>query len=87
MPYESYAESVRAVVVQHGIEVVSLDRLKELVLVHRQKADLLRPDDFEFMKGSMTDRKWEHRTRSALIELRRNGECALIDRAKYRFFL
>ncbi len=87
MPDESYAESVRVVVVENGIEVAALDKVKQLVLVHRQKFNLLRPDDFELMKGSKTDKKWEHRTRAALMELRRNGECALIGRAKYRFFL
>lgn len=87
MPGESYAESLRNIVIRNGVEVATLDRIKELVLLHRQKHDLLRPDDMEPTKGSKSDRKWEHRVRSALIELRRNGECALIDRAKYRFFL
>ena len=87
MAQESYAESVRAVVVEGGIEVASLDRIKEIVLVYRQKHNLLRPDDFELMKGSKTDKKWEHRVRAALMELRRNGECALIGRAQYRFFI
>ena len=87
MPGESYAESVRAVVVKSGLEVATLDKVKEMVLVYRQKSNMLRPDDMELMKGSKTDRKWEHRVRAALMDLRRNGECALIGRAKYRFFL
>lgn len=87
MPDESYAESVRAVVIAAGIEVAPLDKIKEMVLLYRQRNDLLRPDDFELMKGSKTDKKWEHRVRAALMDLRRNGECALIGRAKYRFFL
>ena len=87
MPGESYAESVRAAVIKNGVEVAPLDNIKEMVLVYRQKSNMLRPDDMELMKGSKTDRKWEHRVRAALMELRRNGECALIGRAKYRFFL
>jgi chromosome condensin MukBEF MukE localization factor len=87
MPDESYAESVRAVIIRSGAEVATLDKIKEMVLVHRQKHNLLRPDDMEFTRSSKSDKKWEHRVRAALMELRRNGECALIGRAKYRFFL
>jgi hypothetical protein len=87
MPDESYAESVRAVIIENGIEVATLGRIKELVLVHRQRRKLLRPDDMEPTRSVETDLRWEHRVRSALMELRRNGECALIGRAKYRFFL
>ena len=84
---ESYAESIRAVVVKDGMEVATLDKKKETVLLHRQRCNLLRPDDLKLTKGSKTDTKWELRVRAALMELRRNGECALIGRAKYRFFL
>ena len=77
---ESYAESVRAVVVEQRIEVASLARLKELVLLRRQQRNLLEPDALE-------DRKWESRVRGALQQMRRGGECALIDSAKYRFFI
>ena len=84
---EAYAESIREVVLENGIEVATLDKLKELTLVHRQKCNLLRPDDFDVAKGSKTDKRWEQRTRSAIMTLRRNGEAALIDRAKYRFFI
>ena len=87
MPDESYAESVRVAIIKNGIEVATLDKIKELVLVHRQKSSLLSPEDMELTKSSKTDRKWEHRVRAALMELRRNGEAALIGRAKYRFFL
>jgi len=84
---ESYAESMRAIIIESGTEVAGLDKIKEMVLLYRQKQDLIRPDDFELMKGSRTDRMWEHRVRAALMDLRRSGECALIGRAKYRFFL
>lgn len=87
MPDESYAESIRVVVIKNGTEVATLDKIKEMVLVHRQKCSILRPDDMECTKSSKSDRKWEHRVRAALMELRRNGECALIGRAKYRFFI
>jgi hypothetical protein len=87
MPDESYAESIRVVVIKSGIEVCTLDKVKELVLVHRQKCNLLQPDDMELTKSSKSDRRWKHRVRAALMELRRNGECTLIGRAKYRFFL
>ncbi len=84
---ESYAESVREVVIVAAVEVASLDKLKELTLVHRQRHSLLRPDDFDPVGGSNTDKKWEGRVRSALMTLRRNGEAALIGRGKYRFFI
>ena len=84
---ESYAQSVRAVVLRQGIEVAALDKIKESVLVHRQAKSLLRPDDFDSAKHPKSDKKWEQRLRSALMTLRRNGEAALIGRAKYRFFI
>lgn len=82
---EPYAESIRKVVLEFELEVATLDRLKELTLFHRQKCNLLHPDDFEIAKSG--GKKWEGRIRSALMTLRRNGEAALIGRAKYRFFI
>lgn len=82
---ESYAESIRKIVLENNIAVVTLDKLKELTLIHRQEHGLLRPDDLEVTKSG--GKKWEGRTRSAIMTLRRNGEAALIDRAKYRFFI
>lgn len=87
MKDESYAESVRKVVAAENIEVATLDRLKELTLVHRQKSGLLCPDDMAKAPKRSNERKWQGRVRAALMELRRNGEAALIDRAKYRFFI
>jgi len=87
MKDESYADSLRKVVVAEKIEVATLDKLKELVLVHRQKSSLLCPDDMAAVKGRKGEHRWAGRVRSALMILRRNGEAALIGRAKYRFFL
>ncbi len=87
MADESYAESLRAAIIESGTEVASLDKVKELVLAYRRSNNLVRPDDFELMKDSKTDLKWEHRVRAALMDLRKRGECALVGRAKYRFFL
>lgn len=87
MADENYAESIRTVVIKNRIEVASLKKIKELVLLHRRQNSLIRPDDMELCKGSKSDRRWEHRVRSALRQLRKSGECALIDRAKYRFFI
>jgi len=84
---ESYADSVRKAVMENNIEVATLDKLKEVTLVHRQHHGLLRPDDMGTVKHSKTDKRWESRMCSALMTLRRNGEAALIGRAKYRFFL
>jgi hypothetical protein len=87
MAQENYAESIRTVVIKNKIEVASLAKIKELVLLHRRQNNLVSPNDMELCKGSKTDRRWEHRVRSALRQLRKSGECALIDRAKYRFFI
>ena len=87
MSGESYAESIRKIVIENGVEVATLERIKEMVLLHRQRNNLLRPDDFNPTRSSKTDKIWEHRTRSALKALRHSGEAALIDRARYRFFL
>ncbi|MFH1423283.1 MAG: hypothetical protein ABIH42_11305 [Planctomycetota bacterium] len=84
---ESYAESIRNIVIKNKIEVASLAKIKELVVIHRQQNNLVTPDDMKLCKDSKSDKKWEHRVRSALRQLRKSGECALIDKAKYRFFI
>ena len=77
---ESYADSVRAVVKEQQIEVATLARMKELVFLRRQQGNLFEIDALE-------RRKRESRVRGALQQMRRAGECALIDKAKYRFFI
>ena len=77
---ESYADSVRAVVKEQRIEVATLARMKELVFLRRQQGNLFEIDDLE-------RRKRESRVRGALQQMRRCGECALIDKEKYRFFI
>lgn len=84
---ESYAESIRRVVVRNQIEVSSIEKIQELVLLHRQQVGLLRPDDLDCCKGSRTQKRWQNRVRSGLGQLRQSGECALIGKAKYRFFI
>lgn len=87
MTKESYSDSIRKVVAENNIEVATIAKLKELVLIHRQKHSLLQPDDFELVSIGRTDKRYEQRTRSALTTLRHNGEAALIGRGKYRFFI
>ena len=82
---DSYAESVRQVVIEQRIEVASLERLKELTLLQRQKKNLIVETDMNEIPGSR--KRWDSRVRAALRQLRKSGECALIERAKYRFFI
>jgi|GEM_PF-2003666 hypothetical protein len=87
MSEESYIQSLRAVVAENNIEVAQLKRLQELVFLRRQNLGILRDDDNERMAGGKGSLRWQHRVRSALRALRKNGEAVLIGRALYRFLI
>ncbi|MCX7704102.1 MAG: hypothetical protein N2234_08425 [Planctomycetota bacterium] len=84
---ESYIQSLRAAVVENNIEVAQLKRLQELVYERRRRLGLLRADDNEKMSGGKGSLRWQHRVRSALLAMCKTGECVLIGRALYRFFI
>ncbi|MBN1215718.1 MAG: hypothetical protein JXA99_09815 [Candidatus Lokiarchaeota archaeon] len=85
MKKESYAKSIKRIIKENEITVCDLDTLKKLVFEHRKKNNLLKDDDFEYLRTREPHKKWEHRIHGGLQALKRKHEVLFLGNNKYKF--
>ena len=85
MAKESYVDTIKIVIKENNVNVCDINKLKNLVFLHRKKFNLLKTDDFEYLKNRKPHKNWEHRIHAGLETLKNNKECIFIERGKYKF--
>ena len=85
MKNESYANSIRKVVLENNITTIHINNLKKLIFHHRKVNNLLTDDDYNCLKTREPHQKWEHRIHGGLQNLKREQEVIFLGDGNYKF--